>query len=356
MLTFLVLLHLLRHRRFVFYREYVLYSLFVGYMLIALVWTPNIDLVESPLASALDCVLILILFGSLVTYYDLHAVLAGSLCGFLTGAVIYAYISGFPFVRPEGFSYNTFGLMYSFGLFLTLAYGWHKRSALLPVALGFVIFLNILATTSIKTNLGILLGMTLAALVYFGVFVKALRRNIILFVALAGMLVITLASQEGLVDRLNEGVKRVSLIVNILEARGADVPGYSGVQERKEWKDEGLKGFAGNPIFGHGVEAFRNRFEITSHSTPVDVLYDTGLIGFVLFYGVFVSMAWRLFRADDKNDESLRALIFGALVCYVFITLTGTMHYNTFLAAFVGISVALLARHRVHRLPVKGSA
>jgi hypothetical protein len=32
------------------------------------------------------------------------------------------------------------------------------------------------------------------------------------------------------------------------------------------------------------------------------------------------------------------------IVCYAFVSLSGTMHYNAFFAAFVGISVGLLTR------------
>jgi len=40
-----------------------------------------------------------------------------------------------------------------------------------------------------------------------------------------------------------------------------------------------------------------------------------------------------------------RALIFGALACYGFISLSGTMYYDVFLAAVMAISTGFLTRH-----------
>ena len=108
----------------------------------------------------------------------------------------------------------------------------------------------------------------------------------------------------------------------------------------------GLKGWVKNPLFGHGVEAFRDSYGITSHSTPTDLLYNSGLIGFALFYGMFISLAWRLYCTRGERPPAFRALILGTLIAFAFITLSGTMHYNAFLAAFIGISTALLSKDR----------
>lgn len=344
-LLILLLVHLLRYPRFLFCREFALYSIFVWYMFIALLWTADVDLAMNTVEPALTFIIILILFGSLVTYHNSRVVLAGTLVGFLLGGAFYAFTQGFPFVVPDDFSYNAIAGMYLFGLFATLAFGWRTRSAALSFSIGLIILVHIAATSSIKTNLGILLGVIGTGLIYFKYYAYWLRRYAISLVAVAGLLAFAAASNNAVMDRLEYGVSRVALGIDVLTA-GSDVTGYAGFAERGEWAEEGLKGLAKNPIIGYGVEAFRDRFGITSHSTPIDLLYNFGLIGFVLFYAIFGSMAWRLFRARDTGLGSLNALMFGGLVCYLFITLSGTMHYNTFLAGFIGIGTALLNRHR----------
>jgi hypothetical protein len=344
-LVILVLLHLLRYPRIVFSREFALYFIFLGYMIVALLWTANVDLAMNTLEPAVDFALVLILFGSLATYHDLRAVLAGTFGGFLTGAAVYTFTTGFPFVYPGDFSYNAISEMYLFGLFITLAFGWYTRSRVLSLSIGLVLLVLITTTTSIKTNLGIVLGATASGLMYFKPFLRGLRRNTIPLVALAGMIAYAVVSSDALVERLQAGVDRVALGVEVLNA-DSELTGYSGFEERKDWIEEGLKGATRKPLLGHGVEAFRDRYGITSHSTPADLLYNSGIVGFVLFYAIFISIAWRLARASDTNLGNFRALVFGALICYLFISLSAPLHYNAFFAVYIAISTTLLARQR----------
>jgi hypothetical protein len=78
------------------------------------------------------------------------------------------------------------------------------------------------------------------------------------------------------------------------------------------------------------------------------------LIGFALFYAIFVSVGIRLVRVGGSTLGNLPALIFAGLVCYAFITLSGTMHYNSFMAIFFAMSTGLLRRHAV--LPLHAPA
>lgn len=341
-LAVLILLHLLRYRRFVFSREFAFYAAFVAYMFLSLLWAPDLILAMNTLVPAVDFVLILILFSALVTYHDFRAVLAGILSGFLLGAAVYTATSGFPFVYPPDFSYNAMATMYLFGLFIGLLQGWSMRSRVLSVLIGLVLLVLIAATTSIKTNLGILLGVVAAGLLYFKSFAMTARRYTVPIVAVIGMIIYAAASNDGIVERVQVGVERVALGVEILSSRDDDVPSGTSYKEREYWLNEGLRGWAANPLFGHGVEAFRADYGITSHSTPIDLLYNTGVIGLVLFYTMFISICQRLLYASNKELTGLRALLFAMLVCYLFITLSGTMLYSSFMAVFIAISTAIL--------------
>ena len=161
-LVVLVWLQLLRCPRFLFCREFALYAVFVWYMSLSLLWGPDVIWGRNTLFPALDCLLIFVLFGSLVTYHDLNAVFAGTFVGFSIDAVAYTLTTGFPFVYPVGFSYNAVAGKYLFGLFIVLLLGWSTRSRIWPILIGFVLLVLIVATPSIKTNLGILLIRSMA--------------------------------------------------------------------------------------------------------------------------------------------------------------------------------------------------
>src|SRR6202047_4320448 len=129
----LILLHSLRYPRLVFCREFAFYTVLLAYMSLSVLLAPDAALGMNTLFPAVDFLLTLFLFGSLVTYHDSAAVLAGTLGGFLTGAAVYSYTAGFPFTYPEDFSYNSVAGMYLFGLLVTLIVGWRMRWRILPI-------------------------------------------------------------------------------------------------------------------------------------------------------------------------------------------------------------------------------
>jgi hypothetical protein len=343
LLVVLIMVHALMRGRLWLPREFTMYIAFAGFNALSMLWTSNVTDAIGNLQLTLNFSLILVLFGALVIFHDRRSVLTGILLGFLVGAVIYTRISGFPFAYPDDFSYNTIAGMYLFGLFMTVAYGWYRRSRLPPILLGLVLMLAMVATTSIKTNLGVLLGATAVGLLYFRYSLRAVWRNAIAVALLAGLMAYAVSTNDRLMERFQAGVDRVSIGANVLAARD-EARGDAGLSMRENWKNLGIKGWLANPVFGNGVESFRGDFGVTSHSTPVDLLYNTGLIGCVLFYGIFGSIAWRLLEAQDPRARSPRGLALGALTCYAFISLSGTMYYDTFLAASIAISTALLSR------------
>jgi O-antigen ligase len=340
-LVVLLSIHLVWHSRFTWRREFMIYAYLVGYMFVALLWTRDVDLAMNTLVPAANFIFVMILFGSMISFHHVPSVLKGALCGFMLSAAVFTLTQGFPFSYPQDFSYNSIAGMYLFGLFITLMYSCFTRSHAILLGIAVVIMLHIVATTSIKTNLGIALGLVAAGIMYFRHFGRLLRRRLLLLIVLAGGLGFAVSSNDALLERLGHGVERVTIGVKVLQTRD-DVAGYSAFAERDYWRQAGIDGWKQNPVFGYGTEAFRYDYGITSHSTPIDLLYNYGLIGLILFYGVFASLSWRLIQPAGKRVSNQRALMFGGVICYLFMTLSGTLLYNSFLGAFVGIAAALL--------------
>lgn len=344
LLVVYLLVHCLLYPRLLFCREIALYLVFVCYMMFILLWTPDRVLALNTLFPAVDFVLIALLFGSLFAFHEPRAVASGSLIGFWLGAAAYTQVDGFPFSYPEEFSYNAIATVYLSGLVLTLIFGWLSGARMLTVVGALLALAHIVATTSIKTNLGILIGVAFAVAIYRAVSVRLIRRNFayLMFALLA--IAYAIVNTEGIMMMVKGGFDRVLIGLDVLQAR-QDQAGYGGFGEREHWMLEGLQGWARNPLFGHGVEAFRADYGVTSHSTPVDLLYNTGLIGFCLFYALFALLLWRLFSARNVVvARMLHALVLATVVCYVFVSLSGTMFYHAFLAIFVGAAAALLRR------------
>jgi hypothetical protein len=342
-LAAVLLLHVARFARVEFVREAVIYACFLGYMLLELFWTADRQLALNTIVPATSFLIILVLFTTLAVFHDLKSVLAGAMSGFIVGAALYTRSSGFPFRYPDDFSYNAIATMYLLGIIVTLLLASIARRRVVLLVLSALIAIHIVATTSIKTNLGILLGALTAVAIHFGRISQLLWHHALIILVAAVALGVAVASNDSAVETLQRGAERVAVGIQILQAR-EDVPGYTGFARRTRWLREGMRGWAGNPVFGHGVEAFRSRFGMTSHASHVDIAYNSGLIGLLLFYGVFASVLIRLRRARHGGFHNTRMIMLGGVACVVFISMAGTIHYNAFVAAFLGLSVGILKR------------
>jgi hypothetical protein len=342
-LGLLIGVHVLCFPRVLFTRECTVYATFLGYMGLSILWAPDAILALNTLLPGVNFLLLMVLFGSLVTFHDVRRVLLGIFFGFALCACVYTATQRFPLVRPVDFPYNAVAGMYLLGLFAILAWGCYVRHGFLCLLVALVIMLHIVATTSIKTNLGVMLGVIAAGVFYFRNFAGVLRTYAVALVAVSVAIAYGIISNDALLERIETGYSRVSMGLEILSAR-EDAPKGTSITERQDWKRIGLLGWAKNPVFGNGVEAFRADQGITSHSTPIDLLYNFGVIGLVLYYGVFGTLLERLFRMPGTHSGQLRALVVAGVTCYVFISLSGTMLCNSFLAIFIGTSTALLKR------------
>jgi O-antigen ligase len=224
---------------------------------------------------------------------------------------------------------------------------------LLTLLLALVVWVHIVATTSIKTNLGIIIALFVVAVLNVRGSVKLLLRGAIPLAILIGGITYAVLSNPTLIAGIERGATRVSAGASLLLAREDDASNTSvGLSVRENWKNLGIRGWAENPVFGHGAEAFRADFGITSHSTPIDLLYNTGLIGIGLFYGIFAAMLWRWYHDRDPRRRGLRAIMLGITCCYLFISASGLVYYDAFLPAFVGIAAGLHKRRTEEVLEV----
>ena len=339
----LLAMHLVRFASAVLARETLIYGGFLGYMLLELLWTEDRTLAFNTLVPATTFVIVMILFASLAVFHDLKAVLAGTVTGLLAGAALYSVMSGFPFRYPDEFSYNAIAGMYLFGLVTTILLASIARWKALYFALAIVMWIHIVATTSIKTNVGVLLGALVVGAIHFGHVLRLLWKNALAIVIAAVALSFAVVSNQETVASLERGANRVTLGIEVLRAREA-LPGYSSFGLRASWQRKGFRGWTENPMFGHGVEAFRSKYGMTSHASHVDIAYNSGLIGLTLFYGIFASIFLRLYRARRGDLRNARLVILGSLTCALFITFAGSSHYGAFLAAFLALSIGILKR------------
>ena len=67
---------------------------------------------------------------------------------------------------------------------------------------------------------------------------------------------------------------------------------------------EGIQGWFEKPIFGHGADTFKyiSVFGVYSHNNYVELLFNVGIIGALLYYGYSFILTFQLFKSKNTNN------------------------------------------------------
>jgi O-antigen ligase len=111
--------------------------------------------------------------------------------------------------------------------------------------------------------------------------------------------------------------------------------------ERMTMGQVGLQLWSRHPVFGAGLDQFRAHYGGTySHSTVIEVLVSTGLMGFVLYFGALAAAAARAFAVarnivdGEPFRVALVALVFAVL--FSFFNLFAVMYDDRLLWPLLG--------------------
>ena len=111
----------------------------------------------------------------------------------------------------------------------------------------------------------------------------------------------------------------------------------SGDDVRLKMIDAGLSGWVNSPLIGHGVDSFKYLNQnITghfyySHNNFVEVLYNFGILGFILYYGFIARLMYRIIKIPKCNKliTSFRSLAIGLIIVFLIRDIGGISYYST---------------------------
>ena len=113
--------------------------------------------------------------------------------------------------------------------------------------------------------------------------------------------------------------------------QSSEVEGGTIIREKMVEKGLALWGEA--PILGHGLNAFSaiGGFGVYSHNNYVEMLCNHGVFGFVLYYGFYLYILYRLIKRRENNI--MRQFLVGFTLC-LFVYDYGAISYNTLVTQF----------------------
>lgn len=219
-----------------------------------------------------------------------------------------------------------------------------KRNRLFYLlAFVFILFIMI-SSGGRKTIIAIMAALSVFLVLKKGSNKRKILRNLILASAVIVGVFAAILNIPLLYDLIGE---RFEGLFGLFTGKGSTV---SSDSTREQMIVAALKGWLEQPLLGHGIDSFKffNR-EITghfyyAHNNFVELLYDVGLVGFVLFYYMYVYVYKQLRLIQNSESYKYKVLGYGLLVELLVFDVGGISYYlvgNIIILAIAYLCVTL---------------
>lgn len=169
---------------------------------------------------------------------------------------------------------------------------------------------------------------------------KLMRLLVVLLIILTAVYIVMELSES------NEFFYRISQMFKIFGEDRVELTDNS-LATRSDMIKYGLELFSDNPVFGYGPEQYEHFYSLVygirrpPHSTFIQILVGFGIIGFTLFYGIYVYVVTKLVPMI-KKQRKYSILILTFIMVFLSNDIGANMLNNKFLYIFVGIYAAYL--------------
>lgn len=302
--------------RIVLGKSVILPFILVFYEIISCVWAFNQEVAISQLVTQLQ-LFVLFFFsymyikqiGRLEDYYN--AMYLSGIGLIFYSLYVYGGLSGFLTIMSTGHrmgdligNQNTYGLVFANAALVALYYFFFNNEKRHVLLAGLLIFFGF-SSGSKKVAFLLLIGLLFLILSKHGI--RKLFK------------VIFYSTVSLLVGWVFINLPVFSTILKRLESY-LSVSGNSSDNLRAELIRYGLELFAENPLFGYGLNNYRlfHWSGVYSHNNYIEVLVSLGIVGFIVYYLIFVKSITTLFRKRRYLNPIHFLLIFSIISSFIF--------------------------------------
>lgn len=114
----------------------------------------------------------------------------------------------------------------------------------------------------------------------------------------------------------------------------------------------GLDWFMEKPFFGHGTMQYNYLYYLNygafrpAHNNMIQILVDYGLVGFSIYYGMYIYIFKRLVRLFKKG-EKLAVLMITLLICIFISGFTATVLYDKISTIYIALLLGYVGIHDI---------
>jgi len=136
-------------------------------------------------------------------------------------------------------------------------------------------------------------------------------------------------------------IKNIQMITGTLGDRPTD----GSLQERNFYIDKAKILFKENPIFGYGGNNFYTYMKEIGYMKPAyahnnfwELLSTLGIVGFVIYYGFWLSVIYKTFKMYRRTRDRLTLIIFVNLILFVFLDYWMVSYISEFNAIIIALA------------------
>lgn len=337
------------------------YALFLFVALASALWGVNFD---NPSFRSLQLFIILI---NLVVIYNsmkkfdlqntfLYGVLLGS---FVNYVFIFEIIPApFPIIDAWGERYfgtvgnaNSLAIVMIASIFASIVL-LHKKKEIHITFLYYQYINILLAAYMIMLTLskkGVIFGFILI-FIFLTLSIKSIKKpktilKLIMLSAISIVLIYNFITLDDIMNTLNGIERRFSNFHSQITSQHQTKFGSTG--ERKYFIELGWGLFKDKPLFGYGLDNFREFAHTYSHNNYIELLVGVGLVGMMIFYSIYFFLVKKILRMKDAFLKT----IFLVIVCIILLMDFALVSYRNkillFLLLFIFVIVELENKYKI---------
>lgn len=332
-------------------KELFFLTLFVIWSLASLGWTISMDYSSERFRTVL-LLFLLFISGSMVKYtgtkYQFDAVFVCMLLGSvyivyllrdeLIGRSILSYMSDYSRFGEDVVNSNAIGKLCALSLLFCLykVIADKNKWYLLPL----IVFLTLVILT--KSKSAFLASLLASLFLFYRLYSGKYSKKKTVFALVVIVLVFYGVISSGV---LGDAFYRLTNMFSFFTS--GDVSIDESTATRAEFAVKGLNTFLESPILGYGIgSSYRLLNGTYYHNNYVQLLVETGIIGFTLYYGFIFLVIKRLFR---NRQDPVNCLFIAFILVVLFCDLTNTTYYHKINYLVFALAVSHLNGFYQHR-------
>jgi hypothetical protein len=150
------------------------------------------------------------------------------------------------------------------------------------------------------------------------------------------------------------GTAHFSRLENLVEMIRYGDTSDGSAMDRSYLVERGIELWKASPLIGHGNDSFTyiSGFGTYSHSNPVELMANLGILGLVLYYGVHYKGIFRAVRLMKLRRSYARCIgiwFVVAMICFIgLFDLFAVSYYDKAIAIFLGAALAVIYSTRIN--------